>query len=42
MLYDAFIMPPTSKKLKGHIASGAFVRPLVCLFVSLFVMLFDA
>ena len=22
-----FIMPPTSKKLEGHIASGLFVRP---------------
>ena len=25
-----FIMPPTSKKLEGHIASGLFVRPSVC------------
>ena len=24
-----FIMPPTSKKLEGHIASGLFVRPSV-------------
>ena len=31
---------PTSKKLEGHIASGAFVRPSVCPFVhsSLFLM----
>ena len=26
---DGFVMPPTSKKLEGHIASGAFVRPFV-------------
>ena len=32
------IMPPTSKKLEGHIASGLFVRPSV----RPFVMLFDA
>ena len=25
--YQSFIMPPTSKKLGGHIASGLFVRP---------------
>ena len=25
-------MPPTSKKLEGHIASGLFVRPFVTLF----------
>ena len=24
-----FVMPPTSKKLEGHIASGLFVRPSV-------------
>ena len=24
-----FFMPPTSKKLEGHIASGLFVRPSV-------------
>ena len=31
-----FIMPPTSKKLEGHIASGLFVRPSVRPFVTLF------
>ena len=30
------VMPPTSKKLEGHIASGAFVHPSVHLFVTLF------
>ena len=29
-------MPPTSKKLEGHIASGLFVRPSVRPFVTLF------
>ena len=28
-----FIMPPTSKKLEGHIASGTFVRACVRLSV---------
>ena len=27
--YFRVIMPPTSKKLEGHIASGLFVRPSV-------------
>ena len=39
-------MPPTSKKLEGHIASGLFVRPSVrpsvCPSVFPFVTLFDA
>ena len=26
----SLIMPPTSKKLEGHIASGLFVRPSIC------------
>ena len=34
VIADFLIMPPTSKKLEGHIASGVFVR--------LFVTLFDA
>ena len=29
-------MPPTSKKLEGHIASGLFVRPSFRPFVTLF------
>ena len=29
MFYTGTIMPPTSKKLEGHIASGLFVRPSV-------------
>ena len=41
-----FIMPPTSKKLEGHIASGLFVRPSVrpsiLPSVRPFVTLFDA
>ena len=28
-VYNRLIMPPTSKKLEGHIASGKFVRPSV-------------
>ena len=32
----AMIMPPNSKKLEGHIASGLFVRPSVCPSVTLF------
>ena len=35
-------LPPTSKKLEGHIASGLFVCPSVSPSVRLFVMLFDA
>ena len=33
-------MPPTLKKLKGHIASDLFDRLSVCLFVSSFITLF--
>ena len=29
-------MPPTSKKLEGHIASGTFVRPSVCPSITFF------
>ena len=29
---DYIFMPPTSKKLEGHIASGAFVLPVIVLF----------
>ena len=32
----AFTMPPTSKKLVGHIASGVFIRQSVRPFVTLF------
>ena len=32
----ALVMPPTSKKLEGHIASGLFVCPSVRPFVTLF------
>ena len=32
----SLIMPPTSKKLEGHIASGLFVRPSVRPFITLF------
>ena len=32
----SLFMPPTSKKLEGHIASGLFVRPSVRPFVTLF------
>ena len=39
---DDLIMPPTLKKLEGHIASGAFVRPSACLPIHPFVTLFDA
>ena len=35
-IHNIFFMPPTSKKLEGHIASGLFVRPYVHLFVTLF------
>ena len=35
-------MPPTSKKLEGHIASGLFVRPSFRPSVRPFVTLFDA
>ena len=37
-----FFMPPTSKKLEGHIASGLFVRPSICPSVRPFVTLFNA
>ena len=29
--HHCFIMPPTLKKLEGHIASGSFIRLSVCL-----------
>ena len=32
LLQKSLIMPPTSKKLEGHIASGLFVRPFVTRF----------
>ena len=32
----SFFMPPTSKKLRGHIGLGLSVRPSVCLSVTLF------
>ena len=35
-LLGYLFMPPTSKKLEGHIASGLFVRPSVCPFVTFF------
>ena len=36
LLKNPLFMPPTSKKLEGHIASGLFVRPSVRQFVTLF------
>ena len=42
MLLCFLFMPPTSKKLEGHIASGLFVRPSVRPSVRPFVTLFDA
>ena len=38
----SFIMPPTSKKLEGYIASGLFVRPSVRPSFRPLVTLFDA
>ena len=35
------VMPPTSKKFEGHIASGLFVRPSVLPSARPFVTLFD-
>ena len=40
--HEVIFMPPTSKKLEGHIASGLFVRPSVIPSVRPFVTLFDA
>ena len=42
LLYKALIMPPTSKKLEGHIASGTFVGVCIRVLLRLSVTLFDA